>query len=59
MEIKAKVANKKCYILPKIEQVMLDNEIALALESLPPAGPAEVYLTPEYMRNDPYRNTNS
>lgn len=32
---------KKIYIAPCIEIVLLDNEISLALESAPPAGPEE------------------
>lgn len=32
---------KKKYISPRIEWIPLDNEISLALESTPPAGPSE------------------
>jgi hypothetical protein len=32
---------KKKYIKPRIEWIPLDNEISLALESTPPAGPSE------------------
>lgn len=32
---------KKNYIIPCIEIIFLDNEISLALESNPPAGPSE------------------
>jgi hypothetical protein len=32
---------KKKYTAPEIELVELDNEISLALESAPPAGPSE------------------
>lgn len=32
---------KKKYISPRIEWIPLDNEISLALESNPPAGPGE------------------
>jgi hypothetical protein len=32
---------KKKYITPLIELIVLDNEISLALESAPPAGPSE------------------
>jgi hypothetical protein len=32
---------KKKYIAPRIEWIPLDNEISLALESAPPAGPSE------------------
>jgi hypothetical protein len=33
---------KKRYIKPGIEWILLDNEISLALESSPPAGPGEL-----------------
>jgi len=33
---------KKKYIAPRIEWIQLDNEISLALESNPPAGPDEI-----------------
>jgi hypothetical protein len=32
---------KKKYTAPEIELIELDNEISLALESSPPAGPSE------------------
>jgi hypothetical protein len=32
---------KKKYFAPQIELIALDNEISLALESLPPIGPDE------------------
>ncbi len=34
--------SKRIYQAPIIENVILDNEISLALESAPPAGPNEV-----------------
>lgn len=34
--------DKKIYKNPEIELVSLDNEISLALESNPPAGPGEL-----------------
>lgn len=34
---------KKKYITPRIEWIPLDNEISLALESAPPAGPSETF----------------
>lgn len=34
---------KKKYIIPQIEKIVLDFEISLALESEPPLGPEEVY----------------
>ena len=36
---------KKIYISPLIEIIFLDNEISLALESSPPAGPDETLNT--------------
>ncbi len=48
---------KKTYTAPQVELILIDNEIALALESAPPAGPSEgALLSPEFMHNDPYRN---
>ncbi len=32
---------KKKYIAPQVELITIDNEISLALESAPPAGPSE------------------
>jgi len=45
---------KKKYIVPLMECVKLDNEISLALESLPPEGPGESELmySPEYNKNN-------
>jgi hypothetical protein len=34
---------KKQYTIPAIEIIILDNEISLALESSPPAGPSESF----------------
>ena len=34
---------KKKYIIPSIEIISLDNEISLALQSSPPAGPSETF----------------
>jgi hypothetical protein len=50
---------KRAYIAPQIEQIKLDNEISLALESAPPAGPGEpggFSKAPEYFNNDPFKN---
>jgi hypothetical protein len=50
---------KRIYIVPQIEQIKLDNEISLALESVPaapPAGPFEFSKAPEYFNNDPFKN---
>lgn len=45
---------KKKYNVPLMERVILDNEISLALESLPPDGPNESQLlySPEYNNNN-------
>ena len=46
----------RTYTAPSIEQIQLDNEISLALESTPPTGPNEGYLkAPEYMNHDPFK----
>jgi hypothetical protein len=51
---------KSPYISPQIESVRLENEISLALESmpsLPPFGPDEtVSDLPDYFNNDPFKN---
>lgn len=49
----------KKYISPRIESILLDRDISLALESsVPPLGPGEsVSLAPEYINNDPYRTS--
>lgn len=49
---------KRNYSAPVIAQIQLDNEISLALESTPPAGPGEpgyIDKAPEYFNNDPFR----
>lgn len=45
---------KKTYTQPLLESVKLDNEISLALESSPPAGPEEAMLSTEYYNNNPF-----
>jgi hypothetical protein len=49
---------KRSYIVPTIVRIKLDNEIALVLESDPPAGPGESnnLKAPEYFNNDPFKN---
>ena len=47
---------KRIYLQPQIVCIELDNEISLALESAPPAGPDETSLSPEYLKNDPFSN---
>ena len=49
------IIEKKEYILPQIEQVPLDNEISLALESSPPAGPDEVLNNAPDHFNNPFK----
>jgi len=34
---------KRIYTAPQVELILIDNEIALALESAPPAGPSETF----------------
>lgn len=48
---------KRTYLPPVIECIRLDNEISLALESAPatPENGDEVYNTPDYFNNDPYK----
>jgi hypothetical protein len=47
---------KRTYYPPLIEQIELDNEISLVLESVPPAGPYEsLNKSPEYFNNDPFQ----
>ncbi len=48
--------DKRTYLPPAIECIGLDNEISLALESAPPAGPDEVLnSTPHFLNNDPFK----
>lgn len=47
------------YSAPRIEQIKLDNEISLILESEPPVGPGEIsgnHL--EYRSSTPFQNCN-
>ena len=49
-------SEKRIYSNPEIICIELDNEISLALESSPPAGPDEGYLeTQEYFNNDLFK----
>jgi hypothetical protein len=53
---------KRTYITPQIEQIVLDNEISLALESTgtPPTAPGEPVVVgfgaPEYFNNNPFNS---
>lgn len=51
-----KITEKRSYFPPIVETIELDNEISLALESNPPAGPEEVNNlgTTEYRMENPY-----
>ncbi len=50
----------KKYTAPQLELISLDNEISLALESAPPAGPDETYNeAPNFMRVNPFKTINS
>jgi hypothetical protein len=54
--MKTQHTEKRTYNAPVIEKIKLDNEISLALESAPPAGPGESFLkAPEYFNNDPFK----
>ena len=47
---------KKIYSSPQIEQVKLDSDISLTLDSTPPEGPGEgITKVPEYFNNDPFK----
>jgi len=58
MKTAEKNTKKRMYISPEIVCVKLDNEISLALESTPPAGPGEpgyIGKTSVYFNNDPFK----
>ena len=51
------IQEKRVYLKPRIDYVLLDNEISLILESAPPVGPDESYnKMPEFMRVDPLKS---
>jgi len=54
MNTKIKNTPKKAYRVPQVDRMKLDNEISLALESLP-TGPDEVMLVPGHFNNDPFK----
>lgn len=54
--IKPLCMSKRVYTTPQFQQIMLDNEISLALESSPPIGPFESYSIPESMQKQPYND---
>jgi len=48
---------KRTYFSPAIEWIKLDNEISLQLQSPgTPDNGDEVYNTPQYFNNDPFKN---
>jgi len=57
MKMQTDNMEKRIYSTPQIEQIKLDNEISLALESTPPnTAPGESYLKqPDYFNNDPFK----
>jgi len=56
MDTDNKNMEKRNYFPPFIEKIRLDNEISLALESLPPAGPDEgAYLSPDFSDRNPLK----
>jgi len=52
---KINTMEKKIYNTPQIELIILDNEISLALESTPPAGPDESHV-PENNQTNSFTN---
>lgn len=48
------IEKKLLYLPPIIVSVKLDNEISLAMQSLPPEGPGEGFLH-ENFNNNPYK----
>jgi len=57
--MRTQIENKirRTYIVPIIEQIRLDNEISLALESEPPVYETSNHSNvPEYLNNDPFKN---
>ncbi len=47
---------KKKYLSPRIDIILLDNEISLALESSPPVGPSEGASLIQHIKYDPFKN---
>ena len=58
MKTKENNIAKRIYLNPTIEFILIDNEISLALQSEPPAGPGEsLSLAQEFMNNNPFKAT--
>jgi hypothetical protein len=57
MKTTERMTEKRGYCSPVIEQIILDHEISLTLDSTePPAGPGEsMNKAPEYFNNDPFK----
>jgi len=56
MKTTTQANDKRSYSPPIIEQIMLDHEISLAMESDPPIFESKCNLnTPEYFNNDPLK----
>jgi hypothetical protein len=48
--------DKRIYSPPQIEEIKLDNEISLVLESNPPfPGNENISSAPEHLSNDPFK----
>jgi hypothetical protein len=55
MKIQTELSMKRKYSLPQIEQIKLDNEISLALESDAPTGPGdEQIVNVKCFNNNPF-----
>ncbi len=54
METNKEITIRKRYFSPNMEQILIDNDISLALASAPPAGPSEVFIHPDALTNDPF-----
>jgi hypothetical protein len=60
MNVSDKDITKKHYFQPLIEQIMVDNEIALVLESLPPTFETNnVNSTTDFFNTNPYITMNT
>lgn len=58
MKTTERMTEKREYCSPVIEQIMLDHEISLTLDSTPPEGPGEsLTKAPEYFNNDPFKGS--
>lgn len=59
MDTKNKMIEQRIYVTPELQQVLLDNEISLALESFPPGGPYEgvnQLSKPDCLQSDPFKS---